>query len=361
MRAAVLESLGRDHLAVRDDVRTLPVAGGQVRVRLRAAGVCGSDLSVMAGHIEQPLPVVLGHEGAGEVVEVGPGVSGVSEGDHVVLAWVAPCGWCAACERGQPYLCLTYVKEARRAPAFRRAERPLYGMLGCGTWADEVVVPAAAVVPVARDVPFEVAALVGCAVTTGVGAVLNTAAVPAGATAVVIGCGGVGLNVVQALRLAGAGAVLAVDPVAGKRDLALGYGATRATDPDGLAESAAEMGLRKGFDFTFDVVGQPATIKAAWQVTRRGGSVILVGAGPTDQPVPLTPSQLLFDGRRIVPALYGSADIHRDFPRFLDHWRDGELDITGMISRRLPLDEVGTAVDDLEAGTAARQVIIFDA
>jgi len=211
---------------------------------------------------------------------------------------------------------------------------------------------------VGADVPYEVAALVGCGVMTGVGAVINTAAVRPGETVVIIGCGGVGIAAVQGARLAGAAVIVAVDTVPAKLEVARRFGATHAVAPDELSDLSVELTGGEGFDYAFDVVAVPPTLRAAWAAARRGGTVVVVGAGRADHQVEFSPFELLFEGKRIVPSLYGSGDPPRDFGRLLSLWRAGRLDIEGMVSRRLRLDQLGDALATLGAGDVIRQVII---
>jgi S-(hydroxymethyl)glutathione dehydrogenase/alcohol dehydrogenase len=209
------------------------------------------------------------------------------------------------------------------------------------------------------DVPYEVAALVGCGVTTGVGAVINTAQVRPGDTVGVIGCGGVGIAAVQGARLAGAAVIVAVDTVPARHAAARRFGATHTATPDELSDLQMSV-VSEGFDHAFDVVAVPETLRTAWTACRRGGSVIVVGAGRAEHQVEFSPFELLFEGKRILPSLYGSAEPHRDFPRLLALWRAGRLDIEGMISRRLRLDQAGDALAALGSGDVIRQVIIND-
>jgi S-(hydroxymethyl)glutathione dehydrogenase/alcohol dehydrogenase len=310
--------------------------------------------------LPQPVPAVLGHEGAGEVVAVGAAVTTPTVGDRVVIAWIAPCGACHHCLRGEAHLCTIHVKTGMVRPRFRLGDgTPAFGMAGCGTWADELVVPAAGAVRVDQDVPYEVAALLGCAVTTGVGAVVNTAQLRPGSSVLVVGCGGVGLNVIQAARLAGAALIVGVDPVPAKHELALRFGATRAVSPTELPATLAAVGLRRGADVSFDVVGHAQTIRAAWDHTRRGGVVVVVGAGGTDRDVCFSPSELLFDGKQLRASLYGSTDVRRDVAALVDLWRAGRLDVAGLVSARLGLDEVTEGMHQLRSGEAIRQLLVF--
>jgi S-(hydroxymethyl)glutathione dehydrogenase / alcohol dehydrogenase len=358
VRAAVLHSIDAETMDIRDDVEAVGPGPGQVRIRVRAAGVCHSDLSARNGGLPQPMPAILGHEAAGDVVEVGDGVTGLAEGDKVIVNWLPPCGACAACLRGQPYMCMTHVIAAYIEPRFKVGETPAFGMAGCGAFAEELVVPAEGAVKIADDVPYEVAALVGCGVMTGVGAVINTAKVEPGATVAVIGCGGVGIAAIQGARLSGAAVIVGVDPVEAKHEVARRFGATHAVHPDKLGELSAELTGGEGFDYAFEVVGAPQTIRTAWGAARRGGTVVIVGAGRADQQVEFTPFELLFDGKKMLASLYGAADVRRDYARMLGLWRAGLLDLEGMITQRLKLDDLDQGLAALGRGDVIRQVII---
>jgi S-(hydroxymethyl)glutathione dehydrogenase/alcohol dehydrogenase len=344
---------------VRDDLRLRDPGPGEVRVALRASGVCHSDLSIQNGTLAGAVPAVLGHEGAGEVAEVGPGVSTVRPGDHVILVWIPPCGRCRFCLGGQPQLC-TAGRSARaeRAPALSTAEGPVASALGVGTFAEQTVVPVESVVPIDRSVPFEVAALVGCGVMTGVGAVVNTARLVPGSTAVVIGCGGVGVNVVQGARLAGASTILAVDRAPGKLDVAKAFGATHAVTPDGLGAAVAELTGGDGFDYAFEVVGRSETVRSAWDATRRGGTTVVVGAGSRTDMVSFSVGELFSGERKLLGCLYGSADVRTDFHRVLALWRAGRLDLTGLVSRRITLDGIDDAFAAMDGGDVVRSVVV---
>ena len=358
MRAAVLHSIDDATMDLRDDVATVGPGPGQVRIRVRAAGVCHSDLSARNGGLPQPMPAILGHEAAGEVAAVGDGVSHLAPGDHVIANWLPPCGSCPSCLRGQPYLCMAHVIAAYIEPRFHVGETPVFGMAGCGAFAEEMVVPQEGAVKIGDDVPYEVAALVGCGVMTGVGAVINTARVEPGASVAVIGCGGVGIAAIQGARLSGAAVIVGVDPVPAKHAVAQRFGATHAVHPDDLAALSAELTGGEGFDYAFEVVGTPATIRAAWSAARRGGTVVIVGAGRADARVEFTPFELLFDGKKMLASLYGSADVRTDYARLLGLWRAGRLDLEGMITQRLKLDDIDDALAALGSGDIVRQVII---
>ncbi|MEE8558725.1 MAG: alcohol dehydrogenase catalytic domain-containing protein, partial [Myxococcota bacterium] len=232
MRAALLRGLG-EKLEVRDDFTLEGPGPGEVRVRLVASGVCHSDLSFQNGTIPVPFPSIIGHEGAGELIAIGDGVEGLSEGDPVIISWVPPCGNCVCCLEHQPNLCMNGLIAAAK-PHFRLGDEIIMSGVGTATFAEETVVPAAAAIPIPRDVPLDIASLVGCGVTTGVGAVLNTARVEPGSSVLVIGCGGVGVSVIQGARIAGATEIVAVDPVEQKQEWAKKFGATHVVSPDGL-------------------------------------------------------------------------------------------------------------------------------
>lgn len=360
MRAAVLHAVGDTKLDIRDDVQVVGPGAGEVLIKMRAAGVCHSDLSARDGGLPQSMPAILGHEQSGEVLAVGDGVTDLAPGDHVIASWLPPCGGCTSCGRGEPHLCFTHVLSAYTQPRFLVGDTPAFGMAGCGGFAEQMVVPRAAAVKIADDVPFEVAALIGCGVMTGVGAVINTAKVEPGATVAVVGCGGVGISVIQGARLSGAAVIVAIDTNETKHELARRFGATHAAHPDNLAELSGQLTGGEGFDYAFEVVGLPQTIRTAWGAARRGGLVVIVGAGRADHKVEFTPFELLFDGKKLAASLYGGADVRRDYHRLLDLWRAGRLDLEGMITHRIGLDDLDDALEALGRGDVIRQVISYD-
>ncbi|MDT7728960.1 MAG: S-(hydroxymethyl)glutathione dehydrogenase / alcohol dehydrogenase [Actinomycetota bacterium] len=362
MRAAVLNAIGDDKLELRDDVTTVDPGPHEVRIQVRASGICHSDLSAMDGTLPALTPGVVGHEGSGEILQVGSAVEHLAPGDHVTVSFVPPCGSCPSCLRGEPHLCAVHAIAAFTTPRFRIGDTPLFGYAGLGTFADEVVVPAAGAVKVDDDVPFETAALIACGVLTGVGAVLNTARVRPGSTVVIIGCGGVGISVIQGARLAGAATIVAVDPVEAKHDIAKRFGATHATTPAGLEEIKQQVTNFEGFDYAFDVVGLPATIRSAWDNARRGGSLIVVGAGKGDAMVQFSAQELFLHDKKILGSFYGSSHVHRDTARMLKFWRAGLLDLDGMISRRLRFDEINDGLGVLRSGSTdvIRQVVTIE-
>jgi S-(hydroxymethyl)glutathione dehydrogenase/alcohol dehydrogenase len=360
VKAAVLHAVGDGRLDVRDDVSTTGVGAGKVRIKIKATGVCHSDLSAMTGTIPVAVPAVLGHEGAGEVVEVGVGVSSVAEGDHVVVCWSPQCGQCRDCINGQPQLCMTYMLNAFSDAHFSLEGTPLFGMAGAGTFAEELIVLEAGALRIDKDMPYDAAALLGCGVMTGVGAVINAARVEPGASVVIIGCGGVGISAIQAARLSGASVIVAVDMVDAKLDWARQFGATHAVKPADLPQATRELTAGAGFDYGFEIVGRSDTIKLAYDATRRGGTTIVVGVGKADDMLQLSAFDLFYNEKNLRGSYYGSANIKRDFPRLLSLWRSGALDLDGMITRRLPIEDINEALDAMKSGEVIRQVVTFD-
>ncbi|GAA3198285.1 Zn-dependent alcohol dehydrogenase [Actinocorallia longicatena] len=359
-RAAVLRNIGDKHLELRDDVTTIETGPTQVKIKIKATGVCHSDLSVMTGILPATIPAILGHEGAGIVTEVGDHVTNVAVGDHVVVNWGPDCGQCRECRRGEPYLCVTFIGDAFGVPRFTLpGGEGAFGMAGAGTWADELVVPWQSAIKIAEDVPFEYAALLGCGIPTGVGAVFNTAKVTPGSTVAVIGAGGVGLSVIQGARIAGASTILAIDPNEAKHEIAKKFGATHTATLDNFQETSGLL-TGGGFDYAFEVVGRSAAIQTAWAVTRRGGDVIVVGAGAMDDDWSMNAFSLLFEGKSVKASLYGGCDLGRDVPLFVDLWRAGKLDLESLITRRIRFEDLNDAVEALHAGDVIRQVVLMD-
>ncbi|HEX6353728.1 Zn-dependent alcohol dehydrogenase [Actinophytocola sp.] len=360
MKAAVLNQIGDTKLELRDDVTTTDVGPREIRIRVRATGVCHSDLSAMDGTLPALAPGIVGHEGAGEVVEVGSHVTEFEAGDHAVLTFVPPCGNCVNCVGGRPHLCAVHAIAAFMNPRFKIGDTPVFGYAGTGTFAEELVVPVEGAVKIAHDVPFEIAALVACGVMTGVGAVINTAKVEIGSTVLVYGCGGVGISVIQGARLAGASRIVAVDPLTEKHEAARHFGATHAVTPDEVAGLHASLTESQGFDYAFDVVGAAGTIRAAWDNARRGGTAVVVGAGRGDAMVQFSAQELFLHDKRLLGSFYGGADVRRDYPRLLSLWRAGRLDLDSMISKRITLDEINDGLQALKDGAnVIRQIVTF--
>jgi S-(hydroxymethyl)glutathione dehydrogenase/alcohol dehydrogenase len=335
---------------------------GEVVVQIAASGVCRSDLSIVDGTIPHPLPAVLGHEGAGVVAECGPGVRTLAPGDHVVLSWVAPCRHCFQCLHGHPELCEHGMDHAWAQPyATDGGGAGLLAAFGTATFGEATVIPETACVKIDRDFPLELAALVGCGVVTGVGAILNSAHVQPGESVAVVGCGGVGLSAIQGARLAGASPIIAVDRVAAKLDLARTCGATHTVDAStgGVAEVVRELTGGRGVDHGVEVVGRSDTIALAYDLTRRAGTVTIVGAGAFDDMVSFGAMQLMVDSKTVRGCVYGGTDPERDFPAMARLHEAGVLDLGVLATRTIALDDVNAAFAAMEAGEVARSVIVF--
>ncbi|MFE2147313.1 Zn-dependent alcohol dehydrogenase [Streptomyces sp. NPDC059456] len=357
MRAALQSEIGQDKLEVVDDMEAVGFGPGKVRIRIKATGLCHSDLSAMSGVLPQPAPFVPGHEGSGEIVDVGDGVSTHAIGDRVLVCWLPPCGHCPACKRGQGHLCLESFANVA-TPNFRRAGGgDVFGFAGTGTFAEEMVVPASCAVPIPDDLPYDIAALIGCGVTTGLGAAINTAKVEAGSSVAVIGCGGVGISVIQGAKVQGAAQVVAVDPVASRREAALRFGATEAVAPEAFADAKNRITAGEGFDYVFEVVGKSATTQTAYEMTRRGGSVVVVGAGALDDNYSINMFSLFFDEKKILPSMYGGGDVLRSYERTIALWRAGRVDLESLITHRVHLAEINDALDQMRTGVALRTCI----
>lgn len=344
-----------------EEVELAPPAPGTVEVALAATGVCHSDLSVLNGTIPQPTPAVLGHEGAGVVTALGEGVSTVDVGDHVVLSWIAPCRRCAFCLGGQVELCEHGIDHHFGAPYGTANGDPVVCAFGTGSFAETTVVPEAAAIRIDPTFPLDLAALIGCAVVTGVGAVVNVARVSPGDTVAVVGCGGIGLAAIQGARLSGASRIVAVDRVATKLELARTNGATDTASADGdpVAAVLALTGGR-GVDHAIEAVGSARTIAATYAMARRGGAVTVVGAGGFDDMWSLSAMNVMVDAKRVQGCVFGGTDPARDIPRVVALAQTGALDLERLVSRRISLEDVNQAFDDMTVGETARSLVVFD-
>lgn len=363
MHAALLEEVGAP-LVMRADVEIAPPYAHQVRVRVTHCGACHSDLSIADGVFPAPVPVVLGHEAAGVVDEVGADVRGHAVGDRVVLTPLPPCGTCYWCVRGEPGVCENAAQIMTNAhpdgtTGLMRGGETVYRGVGLGAFGEYVVVPATGAVKLPDDVPNDVACVIGCAVQTGVGAVLNTARVEEGATVLVFGLGGVGLSVVQGARLAGAARIIVSDPVAARREAAGRLGATDALDPtedDVLGAVQGWTGV--GVDYAFDAVGSAALIELGMAACRSGGTTVCVGAVPMDQVVRIEPAALFtITEKKVVGCTLGSCNALREIPRLVALYQAGRLDLDSLITTRRPISEVNEAFADLRAGRGIRTVL----
>lgn len=358
-RAAVLREIGGP---LRVEEIELPDPGpGQVRVRMAATGVCHSDLSLARGTLAHRAPVVLGHEGAGRIVAAGEGVTTLRPGDAVVLNWAPPCRECWFCVHGEPYLCPHAGDAAARPYATLAGGEEAYPGLGVAAFATETVLPANACVAVPDDIPLEEAALLGCAVLTGAGAVLNAARVGEDESVVVIGLGGVGLSAVQGARIAGAAPIIAVDASPAKAELAQRCGATEVLEPGPeLGRQIRSLTGGRGADHAIECVGRAETIRAAWSVTRRGGHATVVGLGSKTDTLTFNALEVAHFGRTLAGCMYGNTDPAADIPRLLEHHRAGRLDLGVLVTERIGLDDVEAAFAALESGRGARSLVIFE-
>jgi alcohol dehydrogenase len=342
-----------------------PPGPGEVLVRIRAAGLCHSDLSVINGDRPRPLPMALGHEAAGIVEEVGPGVNDLARGDHVVCVFVPSCGHCGPCAEGRPALCEpgaavngagTLLSGERRL--HRTDGTPVHHHLGVSGFAEHATVSRRSLVKVDPELPLEEAALFGCAVLTGVGAVVNTARVQAGASVAVLGLGGVGLCSLLGAITAGAREVIAIDLADDKLAFARQLGATatfNARDPDCAEQVRADS--RGGVEFAFELAGSVRALKLAYKITRRGGTTVTAGLPPPTATVALPAVNLVAEERTLKGSYIGTAVPSRDIPRFIQLYRRGRLPVDRLMSGTLALDEINQGFDRLHDGTAIRQVV----
>ncbi len=367
-RAAVLAAVGQA-LEIRDDVEVEAPRAGEVKVRMVAAGVCHSDLSMSDGTLMAPTPIVLGHEGAGVVEEVGEGVTALRAGDHVVVSWVPQCGRCFYCSRRQGHLCERSNAAIASGGLLDATTRlisrgaPLHQMSAAGTFSEVAVIPETGAVKVDDSLDLGMASLLGCAVLTGVGAATRTASIAPGDTVAVVGCGGVGLNVIQGARIAGAGTIVAVDTNPVKLEMAERFGATAAVDASTEDPVSAVMQLsgQRGADVAFEVIGLPRTIDQTITMTRRGGQAVLVGIPRMDTMLSVPAFfGVVLAAKTITGCWYGSSNVQDDLPALVDLYRKGDLQLAELVSRTIRLDEVNEAFDALRAGEVTRSVIRFD-
>jgi S-(hydroxymethyl)glutathione dehydrogenase / alcohol dehydrogenase len=362
-RAAVMRAFN-EPLAV--EPITLDDPGpGEVIVRLAATGVCHSDHHIIGGAFKWTLPLVLGHEGAGIVEQIGPGVRGVAVGDHVVLAWIPSCGHCRFCATGRPALCSNRQGVEHPGGPSRmhdEAGADVHQFLDTSAFAERVLIREEGVIPIPADMPLQSAALVGCAVLTGVGAVTRTAHVEPGTVVAVFGAGGVGLNVVQGAVLAGAARIIVVDLNASALALARQFGATDVIDASDPATGDAAKAVRKltggGADYAFEVIGLPQTIAQAWDSLAPGGRAVVVGlTKPRDQ---ITLRADFLSEKALLGCILGSSVPRVDVPRALDLYRRGRLKLDELLTRRYRLEQINDALADLQSGAGGRGIIVFD-
>lgn len=364
MRAALLQQ-ARQPIEIVDDVEVIAPRAGEVRVNIKYCGLCQSDLGFVTGKSPLMGPMVPGHEASGIVESVGPGVGHLEVGDHVVLTPAAPCGHCYYCQREQQQLCtnamsiLSGLLPDGQSGITRNGEQLLRGC-GIGALAEYVTLPATGAIKIDEDIPLDLACVIGCALQTGVGAVLNTAQVEPGASCMVMGLGGIGMATLQGARIAGASIVIASDPVPGRRDQALAFGATHVLDPteDDLNARVMELTGGIGLDYVFEAAGKAALIEQGIQLTRMGGTTVIVGSPALEEDLTI-PNVVLFQAleKKLCGCLLGSSNSLYEIPRLLRLWRKGELDMESMISSRRPLSEINEGFADLEASRGIRTVI----
>lgn len=361
MQAAVLHAVGGP-LAI-ERVHLPPPGPGEVLVRMAAAGVCHSDLHVIKGELRQKLPVVLGHEGAGIVEAIGEGVTTVSPGMAVVMVWVPGCGTCWYCTHDQAHLC-DNGDPLSANPRLSLDGQPVQHFLSAATFAEYALVPESGVVSIPTTIPLQTAALLSCGVVTGVGAVIHAARVPRGATVAVFGCGGVGLNVVQGARLAGAEMIVAIDTVPAKLETARTFGATHTLDASqagmDLVAALRDLSGGRGMDYCFEAVGNVGLAKIALSATRKGGTLVMVGLPPVSDQVEVRGVSLVLHDKTIRGSFYGSASPRTHIPRLLDLYAQGDLLLDELLSHRFRLDEINTAFEALGRGELLRGMIVFD-
>jgi Zn-dependent alcohol dehydrogenase len=364
MRAAVFEAVGKP-IRVHGDVDIIAPRAGEVRVKVMYCSVCHSDLSVVDGSLPAFGQVILGHEASGIVDAVGPGVTRLQVGDPVVLTPVPPCGNCYFCIRGETTLCSNNTSLYTSALAdgntgLSRNGEAIYRGLGVGAFAEYVITQVNGAVRIARDVPLELACLMGCALQTGIGAVLNTANVETGATVLIMGLGGVGIAAVQGARLAGAAIILASDPVAERREIAMKFGATHVIDPlaENIAQRCRDLTDNIGMDYAFETAGIAKLVETGIAVTRLGGTTVCVGAAGLDQGIAINPLTLFSScEKKLCGCLLGSCNSLLEIPRLVSLWKSQRLDLAGMVSRTRPLEEVNEALADLKSGRGIRTVL----
>jgi S-(hydroxymethyl)glutathione dehydrogenase/alcohol dehydrogenase len=365
MRAAILEEAGQP-LKIVDDVEIIEPRAGEVRVQVKFCGLCHSDLGIADG--SSPLmevPIILGHEAAGIVESVGPGVSELEPGDHVVLTPVPACGRCYYCQRNEHSLCvnsmsiMTGTLMDGETGLSRQGQRVIRGV-GVAALAEYVITPATGAVKVDKDIPLETACVIGCALQTGVGAVLNTAGVEEGATVLIMGAGGIGISAIQGARLAGASMIVVSDPNPDRRAAAMEFGATHTIDPmaEDVTAKAFELTDGIGMDYAFETAGVAALVETGLAATRNGGTIVCVGAPPLDDGINI-PHAVLFtiSGKKLCGCMLGSVNSLREIPRLIGLWQAGKLDLEGMITARRPLEEVNEGFEDLARGKGIRTVL----
>lgn len=363
-KAAVCRAINQP--VVVEEIEVEAPRHGEVMIKMAACGICHSDASALNGTIELPLPAIVGHEGAGEIVAVGSGVSSFAVGDHVLSSFASMCGKCRYCTSGRPALCDQSNKTVATLPdgtvrTRDREGKPVYALCGLGVMAEYATVSADNVVKIDASMPLDKAALISCGVMTGVGAATNTARVQAGSIAVVIGAGGVGLNTIQGCAIAGARMIIAVDTTDFKLDLARRFGATHTINAK--SEENVVKTIRKmtggGADYSFECIGYGETVAQAYGVLAKGGVAVVVGVAKNSDTTTIRTRTLPFEEKTLMGSYYGSARPHLDFPRLIGLYQCGKLKLDELITHTYSIDQAPQAFDDLLAGKNARGVIVF--
>jgi NDMA-dependent alcohol dehydrogenase len=363
--AAVLFAVG-ERLEIREVDVQAPQAG-EVLIRMAAGGICHTDLHVMTGHVSAPLPAVLGHEGAGVVAEVGPGVRSVTPGDHVIPLWRLSCGACEYCSDGRPALCDAGMRIRTTgclvdgSTRFRLDGTPIKHFCGVSSFSEYCVVPERAVLRIPEDLPLDRAALLGCAVVSGVGAVFNAARVRPGSSVAVFGTGGVGLNVVQGAAIAGAEKIIAVDVLPQKLEWASRFGATHAVNAstENPVERVRALTGGKGVHYAFEAIGQPATMRQAYDCLAKRGMAVVLGVTPAASEVSVPVMSLVFEERVLTGSIYGAGQPWIDIPKLIALYRAGKLLLDELLTRTYPFRQIHEAYQALERGELARGVVLF--
>lgn len=364
MKAAVLHEARRP-LAIEELTLDAPRAG-EVLVKIGSAGICASDHHVMEGTAELPMPVVLGHEGAGTVEEVGAGVTRVQAGDRCILSFISNCGHCGPCLAGRPHLCDTHRAagplQFDGTTRLHYGDTDVYQMQKLGVFGEYAVVPENACQPMPDPVPMEVAALIGCSVTTGVGGVINQPGIQTGGTVAVFGCGGVGLNAIQGARLLNSRRIIAVDVFDHKLEFTYKFGATDVINSRGedAVERIRELTGGEGVDYAFDTFGSTVTTVQAVEAVRKGGTAVVIGLAPLGATAPIDLVDMVRNEKRLVGSFYGSASPHATFDKLVDLYLRGKIDVDSLITRRYRLEQINESFEALARGEDGRGVIVFD-
>lgn len=357
MKAAIFEEANKP--LVIEDVDIIDPRPGEVLVRTTCSGVCHSDLHFIDGLWQMPSACVLGHEAAGVVEAIGDGVTYVKPGDRVIMSFRPFCGKCNYCLSGKPNLCPDVENAAASRSRLTWKGKPIIQFASVGSFAEMMLTSENGVVKMPEEMPMAEAALIGCGVMTGVGAALYTAQVPGGADVAVIGCGGIGLNIIQGCRIAGAAKIIAIDIVDSKLDMATGFGATHtinSSEVDNLEEAIAELTQGEGVEYAFEAIGVPAAATQAFNITRRGGTTVVVGMHPIGSEISV-PGPAFLQEKKLIGCMYGSTRFREHMPKLMDLFLQDKLDLTRLVSRRMKLEDVNEAFRSMKAGEVARSVL----